>query len=110
MNKITKIRSSVRTVVEGSNQITVPNGSRIAGFISSGHGLGIVVTHPETLPDEIAQIMIAVVQVGSTALTVPEDVRLIHVGTLCDYEDNIFTAYGYEIKKETVIEEEDENG
>jgi len=93
-----KIKSSVRNVKLGVNELTVPKGCNICGFVSSGHGLSIVITHPETLPDEVSHIVVAVIQVGGRVLEVPDDTNVIRIGTLCDYEDNIYTAYGYQVK------------
>lgn len=101
---MSKIKTSVRQVVEGVNKITVPEGSNICGFIASGHGLGVVVGHAEHLPDEVSYITVTVLKVGSRALEIDDTVKYMHIGTLCDYEDSIYSAYGYETKGEEADE------
>lgn len=96
-----QIKTSVRSVEVGINEVTVPVGANITGFISTGHGLQIVVAHADPLPDEVAKIIVVVLQVGGRTLELNPDQKIIHIGTLNDHMDDIFTAYGYEVTEAT---------
>ena len=88
---------SQKIVVDlGINELKVPLGTNICGFVNTAAGNELVITYDRANKKKTENIIIAVIEVGGKALQIDKGRNVVHVGTLASMDDRVYTAYGYQ--------------
>jgi len=91
-----KLISQKIVVNLGINELKVPLGTNICGFVNTAAGNELVITYDRANKKKTENIIIAVIEVGGKALQIDKGRNVVHVGTLASMDDRVYTAYGYQ--------------
>ena len=92
-----KLISEKIIVKLGINELKVPTGTNICGFVNTAKGNELVITYDRSNKKKTEDIIIAVIEVGGKALQIDKGRNVVHVGTIASMDDRVYTAYGYQL-------------